>query len=174
MENNNKNISFEVDLKTEDYLHFNLRHMRATFIIGLILVSLVFIMDTFLTIAIAIKVAEANINITFSDVLVSYTTTFILAILFALFYVIIYISARRSFISTIPEKRKQSFEINSKGIKIKIAEETRNFKWSDIVKYTESKWTFSIFISKRQAFVVPKRCLDEQQIVQFKTFLDDV
>ncbi|WP_141228354.1 YcxB family protein [Anaeromicrobium sediminis] len=55
----------------------------------------------------------------------------------------------------------QIYEFHEKGVKIKIDEMEAEMKWSQFQMIVESKEYFELYISSMQAYIIPKRCVDD-------------
>lgn len=61
----------------------------------------------------------------------------------------------------------QDYEFTNEGIGMNSTVGTAFLKWSDFYKAIESDESFLFFISKQQAYVIPKRCIENEEEMDF-------
>lgn len=96
------------------------------------------------------------------------------------FIIILPISFKRASRNTLNTnkllQKTQTYVVNEEGVSI--TSETGNafIKWTDFYKTLESKESFLIFISKQQAYIIPKRSLEnnQEEILFLKKCLSNV
>lgn len=64
-------------------------------------------------------------------------------------------------------QKPQCYEINHDGIHITSEYTNSSIKWSDLYKAKDTKLNFLLYLSKQQAYVLPKRCFSSVEEVQF-------
>ncbi len=57
-------------------------------------------------------------------------------------------------------RKTQTFKIHESGIDSSTESSNSSIKWCELYKANETKENFLFFISKTQAFILPKKCLD--------------
>ncbi len=70
-------------------------------------------------------------------------------------------------------QKAQSYQISDQGIKATSPSAEVNIKWEELYKANETKDSFQFFLSKAQAYVIPKRCFDnsEEQFVLLRIYM---
>lgn len=104
----------------------------------------------------------------------------ILLILFSLLFLVFLPSALKrgaanAFKTNKLLQKTQKYDIGDDGIEVSSESGQGFVKWDEIYKATETKDSFLFFISKQQAYVIPKRCLNEniQDIELLRKYMKD-
>lgn len=159
-------ITVEVSLSQEDIYNFQkavlFKNISPSFFI---VISIIFLMIVVTTI---IEKPPFGSNPIFSIILILISVLFLIGI-----PLIFKRSATNAFKTNKLLQKTQKYEISDDGIEVS-SESGRGFvKWDEIYKATETKDSFLFFISKQQAYAIPKRFLngDAQSIEYLRKFI---
>ncbi len=75
------------------------------------------------------------------------------------------ISSRSVFRKNPMYKHPFFFSVSDKGVKITVDDKDTVIKWDSLYKFQETDETYLFYIARGRAFIVPKRCLDGEEMI---------
>lgn len=95
----------------------------------------------------------------------------ILQIVLGAFFLSIPFTMKRAFLKSYKTnkllQKTQSYELNQEGIHITSEFTNSSIKWSDLYKAMNTKMNFLLYLSKQQAYVLPKRCFANTEELRY-------
>ena len=151
-------VDFKVDINEQDIIDYNMKLAYGR-------------VSTWALMAISIMVVAFVIYaLIFKPPGVTIDWTIILTAAFAASYLFILPTMIKLSSKTIFKKNPQFrhsffYDISDKGIKITVDGKDTIIKWDNLYKFVETPETFLVHVARGRAFIVPKRCLDGDQMI---------
>lgn len=143
--NKNESVSFGVQLKEKEFVHFSLYSQRIAFFVMTIGVALIFIIYFFtLTDLSFLEITLLSIGIA-------------LAVFLPLLIFAVSIKEKKEFRSNYKLREEVFCEVNSEGVTFSSNNEYSLIEWDQFQSIKELKDTFLLYQTATKAIVVPKR-----------------
>lgn len=143
--NKNESVSFGVQLKEKEFVHFSLYSQRIAFFVMTIGIAFIFIIYFFIL-----------TDLSFFEVtLLSLGTTLVVFLPLLIFAVSI--KEKKEFRSNYKLREEIFCEVNSQGVTFSTNNEDSLIEWSQFRAIKELKNTFLLYQTTTKAIVVPKR-----------------
>jgi len=151
-------VEFKVDLTEQDLIGYNMKQAYGR-VSTWALTGISILVVAFVIYALIYKPTWVSID--WTDILIA---TFASSYIFILPTMIKFSS--KTIYKKNPQFRNTFFyDISSKGIKITNNSKDIVIKWDDLYKFVETPETFLVHIARGRAFIVPKRCLEGDQMI---------
>jgi hypothetical protein len=148
----------KMNMTLKDYLDFNYRYMRKRTII--IPVAAVVILTVVISIIGIVKLGSGWTRVFSSELIIYYVI--LLLIPFASILTV-RIVAKKQYESNKLIKSETEIVINKAGVSETSKYGNTSAEWADLYKIEEAKSAYYFYIAKGQAFILPKRILDNDE-----------
>lgn len=151
-------IEFKVSLTEEDLIDYNMKIAYGR-------------VSTWALMGISILIVSFTLyGVIFKPEGIVIDWTVIVTAIFAASYLfvmptLIKASAKTVFKKNAQYKRPFVYELSEAGIKVKMGDKYSVTKWDDLYKFVETKENLLIHVARGRAFIVPKRCLEGEEMV---------
>jgi len=153
-------IEKEFELTLKDIFRLRVVHLRDTWMLYAFMVAFLF------------GVTNLALNFVGKGDSFLYLLSLLLVLLFPLYFLAAYYVARTVKKETVIFNYPMKFSIDEEGLKVAGYKTATAISWPDFVSYMEDKHAFYFFISSLQAYLLPKRQLNETELKQVHSFLN--
>ena len=121
-----------------------------------------------LTYAVAIAVGILLV-LNYLDIAISLAVAFILCFIYTISYN--YKLVKKTFYSSKGEYGIINYGFTTSQISIETLKFSSILRWKEFIKVEETKRTILLFTSKRTMFIIPKRAISQEQLLNFRNML---
>jgi len=158
-------IKLCIKIESKDFLDFQLTYLRKTIGVKFIIFASILI----LIILLPSLFIGFNLDLDYFKAFIIPLSIFVF--LPVLVLITTYFTAKKSFVNDFQIQKEQEYKFNLEGLCFSTSNSTISLKWEEILKYDESKKAFYVYISLQKAYKIPKRLLNENLIINVRTWL---